>query len=143
MKKTNIYLYKKQQQEKTDIFLHNKPTENYFKLLKNIPQENKIIIFDKTHQKTEQAQQKMPVKNHINKTGEHPLIPPPEPDPIFIDITKAYTQKKEGITTTCLGKRYDQEKNKHKNPSTFLCAAVAVLCSQGHTKIEAWLVNKL
>jgi len=111
-------------------------------LEKKIKQTNKnteIYIYDITHNPQKPQNQETKTINHINKTGENPLIKQTKKN-IFIDMTHPYIQKK-GKTTTCLGRRYNKEKQKHTNPSTNICHYVIILKANGFNKIYGRLIN--
>ena len=102
----------------------------------------KIIIIDKTFCFKTSESQKFYVNNHVNKSGENPLRGKQEIalSPFF-DITSLYLQNKKGVVTTGLGKKYLDEKNNHKYPSTHL-VSIAILCKAlGFNKIEGQLIN--
>lgn len=107
-------------------------------LEKKIKETKEIYIYDVTQVKSKKKY--FYINDHINKTGKNPLR---SKKPIeFIDLSKTYLKTKEGITTTCLGKRYYKEKNKHGYPSTDLCL-LSVLCKRiNHTiRIKGILIN--
>ena len=141
---TNIFLMKKN--NKT-IEIANKTTNNiYIKkaedINKHIKKTNKteINVYDKTKKQKKGEEKKIRVNNHINKTGENPLISKKETKINFYDITEMYHKKKEGVTTVCLGKRYKKEQKKFKYPSSTLCHVVFILRSKGYKKINGWLI---
>ena len=83
------------------------------------------------------------VSDHINKTGQNPLIKKQNKLKIeFIDTTKIYTkQKKEGVVTTSLGQRFNKKKKNEKYPSTYI-SNVAIICKAiGFKKITGKLIN--
>ena len=102
----------------------------------------KIIIIDKTFCVKTVAFKRLYVNNHINKSGENPLRGNQKiATSPFFDITSLYLQKNKGVVTTGLGKKYLDERKKHKYPSTHL-ASIAILCKAlGFSKIEGQLIN--
>ena len=114
------------------------------KLSKGIKQKilkaEKILLYDVT--KTNEKEKRLHINDHINKTGESPLI---KTNPLeFIDISSLYKKEKKGRTTTGLGKRFNKEKNNHPYPSTFMCI-IAILCKKINPKIkiQAKIINCL
>ena len=112
------------------------------KILKDI-YENKpqaVEIYDITATKEAPYLSLIKVSDHINKTGENPIIGIQKffkKD--FYDIRNIYDDK-NGKTTTSLGRHF-KESSKEKNPSTHLCN-IAILCSvTGIKKIKGVLVN--
>ena len=103
---------------------------------------NSITLYDTTSMIKRKQGSQVYVNDHINQTGKNPLI---KCSPIqFINLTSLYKVSKTGITTISLGKKYQQEKNKHAFPSTNLCLA-AILCKKikPTIKIRGILINSL
>ena len=101
-----------------------------------------VTLYDTTYLLKKKQGALVYVKDHINQTGENPLI---KCFPIqFINLTDLYKSSQKGITTTSLGNKYQQEKKKHDFPSTSLCQ-IAILCKKTKPtiKIRAILVNSL
>ena len=141
--KTNIFLMGK---NKKTTEIANKTTNNIYitkaeEINKHIKKINKteINIYDKTKNQ-QNGEEKISVNNHINKTGKNPLISKKETRIHFYDITEMYQQKKQGVTTVCLGERYKKEQKKFKYPSTTICHVVFILKSKGYKKIKGWLL---
>ena len=113
------------------------------KQIKEILQNaNSVTLYDTTSMIKKKQGSQVYVNDHINQTGENPLI---KCSPIqFINLGGLYKASKTGITTTSLGKKYQQEKNKHEFPSTSLCL-VAILCKKikPTIKIRGILINSL
>ena len=82
---------------------------------------NPIHIYDTTENHNYKANNIIKVSDHINKTGHNPLIGNQKklPEP-FIDISNLYSST-NGIITHCLGKHFNQYKQKHEYPSKYLC----------------------
>ena len=121
-------------------FIYNK--ENTTKLINTLINTKKeITIYDTTYIKTKKKL--INVKDHINKTGENPLVGKQKQLHLdFIDITKIYKETKDAVTTTSVGQRTSDKKRKTtKNSSTDL-SNIAILCyALGHKNIEAKLIN--
>ena len=103
---------------------------------------NNVTLYDTTSMIKKKQGNRVYVNDHINQTGKNPLI---KCFPIqFINLINLYKTSKTGITTTSLGKKYQQEKNKHEFPSTSLCE-IAILCKKTKPtiKIRAILINSL
>jgi len=145
--KTNIFLMKK---NTTTEKLSSRLTNNiYINKAKDInkhiigPKTEEINIYDITKKQKGNQRKKTQINNHINKTGENPLITKKQTKIKFYDTTNAYQKSIKGITTTCLGKRYKKEYKKFKNPSTFICHVVFILRARGYKKIKGWLIPNL
>jgi len=118
-------LRKQKREIKYDYCYTRKTKINEIK--KQLQNKNTITIFDITHNQTKNKKTRIRVNDHINKTGENPLL---SSHPIkFIDLTELYKKNTKGITTTGLGKKYKKEKKRHPQPSTDLCI-VAILCKK-------------
>ena len=138
--------------KKLIIFNDNKLTESIkinpkdiagtIKILKSLKQQM-IEIYDITHNPQMPHNEKIIVKDHINQSGNNPLIGIQnqflEP---FIDISNTYNVD-NGVTTVCLGSHYDKHKNKHEYPSTYLCYVSILAKAIGVKKINATLINKI
>ena len=108
----------------------------------NLQNTNSVTLYDTTYRIKKKQGVQAYVNDHINQTGENPLI---KCSPIqFINLTDLYKTSKKGITTTSLGNKYQQEKKKHEFPSTSLCH-IAILCKKTKPtiKIRAILINSL
>ena len=124
------------------IKINPKNIADTIKILKTLKQYS-IEIYDITHNPQIPHNEKIIVKDHINQTGNNPLIGIQnqflEP---FIDISNTYSVE-NGATTVCLGAYYDKYKNKHEYPSTYLCYISILAKAIGIKKINATLINKI
>ena len=102
------------------IKINPKNIAETIKILKTLKQYP-IEVYDITHNPQKPHNEKIIVKDHINQTGNNPLIGIQsqfsEP---FIDISNTYSAH-GGTTTVCLGPHYDQHKDQYAFPSTYLC----------------------
>ena len=112
------------------------------RILKTLEQ-HPIEVYDITHNRHMPQDQKIVVKDHINQTGNNPLIGIQsqfsEP---FIDISNTYDVD-DGVITACLGPHYNKHKNQHAYPSTYLCYISILAKAIGIKKINATLINKI
>ena len=124
------------------IKINPKNIAKTIKILKALKQHS-VEIYDITHNPEMPHNQKIIIKDHINKTGNNPLIGIQskfsEP---FIDISNTYSVD-DGVTTVCLGPHYDQHKNQYAYPSTYLCYISILAKAIGVKKIKATLINKI
>ena len=124
------------------IKINPKNIAETIKTLKTL-QQHPIEIYDITHNPQKPHNEKIVVKDHINQTGNNPLIGIQsqfsEP---FIDISNTYNVE-DGATTVCLGPHYDKHKHKHTYPSTYLCYISILAKALGVKKINATLINKI
>ena len=129
---------------KPDFVISN----NYKKLLKNEKEIRRVEIYDITYNNKKKQRKVIEISDHINKTGENPLIGKKQLSSTqFFDITTLYDYKKNNITTTCLGDKYfiflSTRKKRPPYPSTNICN-IAILCKAlGFSKIKGFLINNL
>ena len=107
---------------------------------KKINKKETIYLYEKTDIKEIKNKEVLHINNHINKSGTNPFLKTNTNKIEFYDITQIYQQKKEGIITTCLGKKYKKNKNKEKNPSAFLAYFAIHLHIKGY-KVVGKLFN--
>ena len=124
------------------IKINPKNIAETIKILKTF-QQHSIEVYDITHNPQKPHDERIIVKDHINKTGSNPLIGIQnqfsEP---FIDISNTYNVD-DGAITVCLGPHYNQHKNQHAYPSTYLCYISILAKAIGVKKINATLINKI
>ena len=124
------------------IKINPKNITEAIKVLKKL-QQHSIEICDITYNPQKLHNEEIIVKDHINQTGNNPLIGIQgkfsEP---FIDISNTYSVD-DGVTTACLGPHYDQHKNQYAYPSTYLCYISILAKAIGVKKIKATLINKI
>ena len=105
----------------------------YIKHLNIFTTKKSLKKLDKVYEIEESSIKKFKINDHINKTGENPLR---KTKPLeFLDICNLYTKEKQGIITTCLGKKYNKEKKHHPYPSTFI-SSIAILCKKINPKVK-------
>ena len=132
-------LRKQKREIKYDYCYTRKTKINEIK--KQLQNKNTITIFDITHNQTKNKKTRIRVNDHINKTGENPLITKKN-TPGFIDMSKTYIKNKEGITTTCLGGSFNTQKRKTPYPSTEIChIAIWYKSIKPTVKIKGFLIN--
>ena len=133
---------KKHLSAKNIIIVNPQNTTKTIQQIKKLT-NNPIHIYDTTENHNHKANNIIKVSDHINKTGHNPLIGNqnklPEP---FIDISNLYSSI-NGITTHCLGKHFNQYKQKHKYPSKYLCHVSIIAKALGKENINAFLINRL
>lgn len=145
MKETHIYLFATPEKTKQNKTQNIKKAAGFSqKKIKQreIDKKTTINIYDKTYMPGKE--EKIPVNNHINKSGKSPKTPQKTNQTQFYDITNIYIKNKKGITTTALGGRYHNEKRKktHTYPSSFLAHTAILLYTQGYKHIRGWLINE-
>ena len=104
-----------------------------------------IIIYDITESTKLLPSEYLCVTDHINMTGDNPLIGNQHiVDKPFIDISDMYAPSSSYrcATTHCLGKYFDQEKQKHDYPSKYLCHISIIAKATGHKNISAFLKTR-
>ena len=124
------------------IKINPKNIVDTIKILKTL-KEYSIEIYDITHNPQIPHNEKIIVKDHINQTGNNPLIGIQSQFlEAFIDISNIYSAE-DGVTTVCLGKHYDKHKKQNEYPSTYLCYISILAKAIGVKKISASLINKI
>ena len=109
------------------------------KTQKNHPEE--VHIYDITTNKKFPKKHIFYVNDHVNKTGKNPLITQTK-KPTFIDMSRTYIKKKNGVVTTCLGKYFNTKKNNTPYPSTEMChVAIWYKSLKPTIKIKGFLIN--
>ncbi len=133
---------KKEYKNKQNKFVFNDINKDLVEKIRSLDKSVKIIIIDKTFCVKTVTFKRFYVNNHVNKSGENPLRGNQKiATSPFFDITSLYLQKNKGVVTTGLGKKYLDERKKHKYPSTHL-VSIAILCKAlGFSKIEGQLIN--
>ena len=115
--------------------------QNIEDLIKTIKNKNKIKVYDLT--KTQELQQLeiIRVNDHINKTGENPLIARQKQLKItFLDSTNLYKSTQDGIITECCGKKLNKNS---KFPSHYLSNIALLSKAIGVKEFSAYLINVL
>ena len=109
----------------------------------NLLNAKEIQVYDITKNTKEEAQKTFNVNDHVNKSGENPLIKKNKKIE-FIDMTGAYDQKPRGVTTISLGKKYYKENQNHKFPSTDIAnISIYIRSIKPKIKIKGFLINCL
>ena len=100
-----------------------------------------LIIYDRTRNKTHKGNTIIPVKDHINRTGNNPLIGRQSQLGFdFIDITNLYNYSGKGVITDCCGEALN---NKYDYPSHYLCNISVLARAVGIKRLQAFLYNIL
>jgi hypothetical protein len=83
------------------------------------------------------------ISDHINQTGHNPLIGYQKdlPSP-FTDISNLYKDT-GGVTTNCIGKNFNHDKNNPQYPSTYLCYIPIILKALKKETTHGFLINTL
>ena len=141
MKRIHIYIYKKAKDHPKII----KPEKTIFStknIIKNLTNKrDNIFIYDKTYIEKDNNGKIIYINNHINKSGESPMLKNFKTEKMFYDITKIYKEHPLGVVATCLGHRYEKSKTKHKHPCQKLPAIATLLYVNGYKNIYGRLIN--
>ena len=98
-----------------------------------------LTIYDITHNEKLPEGKIISVRDHINKTGNNPLINHQNELNIdFIDITRLYKIKQNSVKTNCCGKKLNSI---YPYPSHYLCNISILAKALGIHKVSAFLVN--
>ena len=112
--------------------------EEIHSILKLIP-STMIQVYDSTFTPHYKMGSIIQVSDHINRTGNNPLIDKGNSKQIeFIDISNLYHSDKNGIITDCCGEVLNKS---YIYPSHYLCNLAIVARSEGTKKIQAFLYN--
>ena len=115
-------------------------TRRAIKQIKALPQ-GPIEIYDYTLSLKHRSCEIIKVSDHINMTGNNPLIGNQKETPKqFVDISNLY-ELERGAITTCLGKYFNQHKQSHQYPSTYLCYIAIIVRALERKNIRAFLIN--
>ena len=102
--------------------------------------KSSIIIYDTTYVKGSLQDEIYHVNDHINCSGENPLIGKQQELGIdFIDMTHVYEKAQKGVITESCGENLNL---KFSFPSTTLAQIVILVRTLGFKKITAKLINK-
>jgi hypothetical protein len=112
---------------------------NSISLLKKLDKSS-ITIYDTTCVKDIPQDEIYHVNDHINCSGENPLVGRQQELGIdFIDMSNVYEKTHNGIVTESCGERLNLD---FSFPSTFLAHIVILARTLGFKKITAKLINK-
>ena len=103
--------------------------------------EKEIHVYDITKKEKEKEGKIYNVNDHVNKSGENPLILK-NTKIKFIDMTGVYEKTQKGIITNSLGTKYKKENQKHSFPSTDIAKiSIFLRFINPQIKIRGFLVN--
>ena len=106
-----------------------------------LKEKKELTIYDITTTTKHPQETIISVNDHINKTGNNPLIGNQKELNIdFVDITNLYKRKQNGVITVCCGNTLN---TKYKYPSSYLCNISIIARAIGTQKISAFLLNIL
>ena len=134
--------------EKTQLF-KSKEKKHVWEKPIDITKKNKFLkekeihIYDITKKEKEKEGKIYNVNDHVNKSGENPLIIK-NTKIKFIDMTDVYEKTQKGIITNSLGTKYKKENKKHSFPSTDIAnISIFLRFINPQIKIKGFLVNCL
>ena len=118
---------------------------NFIKSIETIKKQKKtkeIEIWGVTTTTTIQYNKIIKVNDHINFTGNNPLIGNQKRTKIaFPDMSKVYKKNKEGIITISRGKYFLQDKE-YNYQTQYFCYFGIIARAVGIKKISGYLINK-
>ena len=113
--------------------------QDYLAICPVLKEVKQLTIYDITTTKKHPDKTIINVKDHINRTGNNPLIGHQEKLGIdFTNINKLYKNGKNSIKTDCCGKTLNL---RYPYPSHYLCNISILAKAIGIPKISAFLVN--
>ena len=113
--------------------------QDYLTIHFALKETQQLTIYDITKTKKHPVETIINVNDHINRTGNNPLIGrQKELDIYFININKLYNSEQNSIKTDCCGKTLNL---RYPYPSHYLCNISILAKAIGIPKISAFLVN--
>ena len=113
--------------------------QDYLTIYPVLTKAQQLTIYDITTTKEHSEETIIGVNDHINRTGNNPLIGHQKELNIdFININKLYKSEKNSIKTDCCGKTLNL---KYPYPSHYLCNISILAKAIGVPTISAFLVN--
>ena len=101
--------------------------------------EQKITIYDRTYTDLHNPGEILGVQDHINRTGNNPLIGNQKKLNIdFIDMNNTYKRKPPFVITDCCGEKLNFN---YSYPSHYLCNISILAKAMGLQSVSAYLVN--
>ena len=113
--------------------------QNYLVIHHVLKEAKQVTIYDLTITKEHPVETIINVNDHINRTGNNPLIGRQKELNIdFTNINKLYKSEQNSIKTDCCGKTLNL---RYPYPSHYLCNISILAKAIGIPKISAFLVN--
>ena len=113
--------------------------QDYLTIHLALKETQQLTIYDITTTKKHPVDTIINVNDHINRTGNNPLIGHQKELGIyFTNINKLYNSEQNSITTDCCGKTLNL---RYPYPSHYLCNISILAKAIGIPKISAFLVN--
>ena len=113
--------------------------QDYLTIYPVLKKVQQLTVYDITTTKEHPVETIINVNDHINRTGNNPLIGRQKDLGIdFTNINKLYKIEKNSIKTDCCGKTLNL---RYPYPSHYLCNISILAKAIGIPKISAFLVN--
>ena len=113
--------------------------QDYLAICSVLKEARQLTIYDITTTKKHPDQSIINVNDHINRTGNNPLIGRQKELGInFTNINKLYKSEQNSIKTDCCGKTLNP---RYPYPSHYICNISILAKVLGIPKISAFLVN--
>ena len=113
--------------------------QDYLTIYPVLKEAQQLTIYDITTTKKHPVETVINVNDHINRTGNNPLIGRQKELGIdFTNINKLYKSEQYSIKTDCCGKTLNP---RYPYPSHYLCNISILAKAIGIPKISAFLVN--
>ena len=113
--------------------------QDYLTIHSILKEVQQLIIYDITRTNEYPVETIINVNDHINRTGNNPLIGRQKDMNIdFTNINKLYKSEYNSIKTDCCGKTLNL---RYPYPSHYLCNISILAKARGIHKISAFLVN--
>ena len=113
--------------------------QDYLTIYPVLKEAQQLTIYDITTTKEHPVETIINVNDHINRTGNNPLIGRQKELGIdFTNINKLYKSEQYSIKTDCCGKTLNP---RYPYPSHYLCNISILAKAIGIPKISAFLVN--
>ena len=113
--------------------------QDYLTIYPVLTKAQQLTIYDITTTKEHSEETIIGVNDHINRTGNNPLIGHQKDLNIdFTNINKLYKSEHNSVKTDCCGKTLNL---RYPYPSHYLCNISILAKAMGIHKISAFLVN--
>ena len=139
MKLITCHLQETRINQTDSIVVDPKNFNQCWDILKSAQNET-VEIYDLTKSKKLNPGEIISVNDHINKTGQNPLIGKQKSLSIdFIDLSTIYNQSNSGVITECCGEYLFEHSD---FPTHYLCNIIIIAAALKIPKVSAFIQNQ-